>query len=161
MRVILLILAMLCLPLAAIAAYTGSPLLILTRHAEKLDGDDPCLTEQGEQRAKTLAMLLSEKDITSLLSTDYCRTRETLADVAEDRSLDIEHYAAKDSDAIRRALAAAGDGTVVVAAHSNTLPKLLEDFGFTIEPIGESRYGDLFIIPFENGKAGRLVHLRY
>lgn len=161
MRAVLFAIAVLLLPLTSVAGEHGSPLLVLTRHAEKLDGEDPCLTEQGRQRAEKLAALLSEQDISSLLSTDYCRTRETLAVLAERQSLEIGHYAAMDSDAIRQALAAAGNGTVVVAAHSNTLPKLLQDFGVSIPPIDESRYGDLFIISFENGKAGRLVHLRY
>lgn len=173
MRAVFLFIAVLLLPLTSVAAENDSPLLVLTRHAEKMPGDDPCLTEQGKQRAKKLATLLSEQNISSLLSTDYCRTRETLANIAEHHSLEIRHYEAEDSDAIRQALAAAGNGTVVVAAHSNTLPKLLQDFGISIPPIDESRYGDLFIIAFEDSgkenledgpeddKPGRLIHLRY
>ena len=68
----------------------------LVRHAEKQSGDDPSLTSDGLLRADTLADLLSDKDIENIWSSDYRRTRETAAPLAERLGIEVQLYDASD-----------------------------------------------------------------
>ena len=147
--------------LAAKAIDTG-PVLVITRHAEKQAGDDPCLTDTGKARAERLSKLLGNMPIKALLSTDYCRTRETLAVLAQQSGLAVETYEPLDSAAIQARLFDGDNGAVVVSGHSNTIPALLARLGVKIPEISESEYGNLYILTLNREKtAGSLVRLTY
>lgn len=161
-----LLLALLATPVAIpVLADDGAdnPVLIITRHAEKTTGDDPCLTDEGRERAARLAALLENQPIAALLSTDYCRTRETLAVLSSERGIELRIHAATDAGALRDALGKAGNRAVVVAGHSNTIPALLAKLGVNTGPIAEDEYDNLFILTFnkEDITPGSLVRLSY
>lgn len=157
---ILLMAVLLVLPVSqpAMAADTDA-VLVLVRHAEKQAGEDPCLTGEGKARAQLLARMLGKLRLRALLSTDYCRTRETLRPLAAASGLEIDIYEPLDLDAIRDAVAAANGGAVVLAGHSNTLPEILQRLGQQVEPISEEQYDKLFILTFNKGAPARLVEL--
>ncbi|MDX1443356.1 MAG: histidine phosphatase family protein [Gammaproteobacteria bacterium] len=158
---ILVLLATLPWPIVAAEIETG-PVLVITRHAEKQQGDDPCLTREGQQRAARLAALLENMPVKSLLSTDYCRTRETLDPLARQAGLDIQTYSPMDGEALRSRLFDGRNGAVVVSAHSNTLPELLAQLGAEVPKISESEYGNLYVVTFnKEGKVGGLARLTY
>ncbi len=101
----------------------------LVRHAEKTtEKPDPGLTEAGQGRAEALADLLEGKGITRIHSSDYKRTRDTAAPLAERLGVEVELYDPRDLPGIAAKLKAAG-GTHLVVGHSNTTPPLTELLG--------------------------------
>lgn len=147
-------------PVAA-ASNADERMIVLVRHAEKqADGNDPCLTDTGRKRAERLARHVAELPVRLLFSTEYCRTRETLDVLADEHGLTIRFYEPKDSatllDVTRQ-----DAGVTVVAAHSNTLPLLLQDMGFNVSEIGEDEYDHLFLVTFTGTEPERLIHLKY
>ncbi|RIJ24306.1 histidine phosphatase family protein [Henriciella barbarensis] len=100
----------------------------LVRHAEKQSGDDPSLTGDGLSRADTLADLLADKGIEKIWSSDYRRTRETAAPLAERLGMDVQLYDASDLQSLAGEITAEGM-TVLVVGHSNTTPALAEFLG--------------------------------
>lgn len=121
--------------------------VFLVRHAEKQSGDNPSLTDAGEQRAETLAVLLSNEGITHIHSTDYKRTLETAAPLAARTGIEVTLYDPRDLAAFADELIAT-PGRHLVVGHSNTTPQLAEALGG--EPGSEineaSEYDRLYVI---------------
>jgi len=97
--------------------------ILLFRHAEKLSGKDPSLTFEGQQRAKWIAGFVSELQPSILFSTDYNRTKETLAPLAKKEKMTVVIYNPRQLDIFSEKLKKL-NGVVVVAGHSNTTPML-------------------------------------
>lgn len=102
--------------------------VFLVRHAEKMTGDDPALTEAGTARAELLADMLADAKITRIHSSDYKRTRDTAAALANALGVEVELYDPRDLDAMAERLKAAG-GRHLVVGHSNTTGELTELLG--------------------------------
>lgn len=128
-----------------------SATLYLTRHYEKADGADPSLTAKGQARAQQLAAMLADKPIAAIYTTDYKRTRETVAPLSEALSLDVITYDPNKLKAFARMLKK-NNTVAVIAGHSNTTPELIRYLGGPTFSIGEQDYGTLFILEFTNDK---------
>lgn len=101
----------------------------LVRHAEKVDQSrDPVLSEVGTQRAKVLSNMLRNADIRHIHSSDFIRTRETAAPLAEMLGLEILLYDPRDLQALATRIRETG-GRHLVVGHSNTTPALTEILG--------------------------------
>lgn len=152
--------------------------VLAVRHAEAAattpDEPDPGLTAAGAQRARALDRLLAAAGVTHLFSSEYRRTRDTLAPFAERLSLEIEAHPARERDALAATLRALPPGSVaLVAGHSNTVPALVAALGGTIEGLeqhpthgpllGHDEHGRLFAttLPGGPGTAPRTIELRY
>ncbi|HEY0156602.1 MAG TPA: phosphoglycerate mutase family protein [Thermoanaerobaculia bacterium] len=141
--------------------------IILVRHAEKapVAGDMP-ISEAGIARAKELARVLADARITAIYTTQYRRTRETVAPLAEALKLTPEvieaggkEYPANVIRAIREKHAG---GTVLVAGHSNTTVDVLRELGMKDPPfIPEPQFDNLFVCTLIEGAAANCVALRY
>ena len=106
--------------------------VFLVRHAEKGTDDprDPSLTDAGKRRAGELARLLSAAKVTHLFSSDYRRTLQTVAPLAEATELEVERYDARALPRLAERLKQLEPGSVaVVAGHSNTTPDLYTALG--------------------------------
>lgn len=119
---------------SALAPAPAVPLttIVFVRHAEKAsDGtEDPPLTDAGRQRADCLAQMLASSEITHLFTTPYQRTRATLAPLADALGKPAEVIAADAPDRWLEALKTLPPGAhAVVAAHSNTIPALVDALG--------------------------------
>ena len=138
-------------PLAATA--------ILLRHAEKsAEGDpkDPSLSEAGAKRAKALAALLSRARVSHLFASEFKRTQETLAPLAEAAKVAVTVVpGAKAADLAQQILALEAGAVAVVAGHSNTVPALAALLGGTLQglettPQGpmlpDAEYGRIFVL---------------
>jgi broad specificity phosphatase PhoE len=146
--------------------------VILLRHAEKAtDGDpkDPSLSEAGRKRAKALASLLARARATHLFASEFKRTQETLAPLAEAAKLQVAVVAgSKTADLAARILELSAGSVVVIAGHSNTVPALATLLGGTVlgtetTPQGpmlpDAAYDRLFVVtpmPEGSGKASVL-----
>ncbi len=81
-------------------------------------------------RAVGLATLLGAAQPTALITTEYKRTHETLAPLAQRTGREITTRPARDVAGLIAALRAAPAGALtVVAGHSNTLPAIARGLG--------------------------------
>ncbi|CCQ12790.1 hypothetical protein PALB_37300 [Pseudoalteromonas luteoviolacea B = ATCC 29581] len=119
--------------------------VILFRHAEKQQGDDPALTEQGQIRALRLAKLGQTYKPSALYSTDYKRTQQTIAPLAQLTELPVTSYDPNNLASFAQTLKSLS-GMIVVAGHSNTTPVLIKALSGKDWPIDESTYDDVFIL---------------
>jgi phosphohistidine phosphatase SixA len=138
--------------------------IFLVRHAEKVkdESKDPALTEIGEQRAENLAVVLNSAGIERIYSSDYTRTRDTAAPLAQALNLNIELYDPKTLEPFAARLLEL-EGNALVVGHSNTTPELAElmggDGGTPI--VEEWEYDRLYLLQTESGQVTRtiLLHL--
>ena len=131
----------------------------LVRHAETApDGTrDPGLSDAGRQRAGAYAERFAHAAMRAVYATEYRRTQETAAPVAEAERLDVtvvpygsgplDTYVARLADQVRSRLDAPdfdpGESALVVG-HSNTTPALAEALlGQPVPPIAEDEYDRL------------------
>lgn len=101
---------------------------VVVRHAEKADaGPDPGLSEAGQRRAARLATRLADAPLLAVHATGLRRTRDTVAPTALAHGLPIARYEAHESPAAfaARLTAAHRPGVVLVAGHSNTVPRIV------------------------------------
>jgi phosphohistidine phosphatase SixA len=149
-------------------APTGHATVVyLVRHAEKAsggkDGDkDPGLTEAGRARALALARTLGDAGIGAIHSTDFKRTRQTAAPLAERLGIAVRTYDWDELQALSAAMRAAG-GRHLVVGHSDTTPELVGLLGGEPGPaIDEpSEYDRLYIVTIGPDGAVASVMLRY
>ena len=137
-------------------------IIYLVRHAEKQLADptdkDPGLTERGRQRAAQLARVLRDGGINSIYSTDYRRTRQTAAPLAQRLQLPIANYDPANLPALAARLRAS-PGNALVVGHSNTTPQLVELLGGdSVSAIDEAReYDRLYILVLRDGVVTSLL----
>ena len=103
--------------------------IFLVRHAEKTkDKSDPALTQAGQGRAQLLSNMLADSGITHIHSSDYKRTRDTAAPLAERLGIKVELYDPRDLPAMAAKLKSMS-GHHLVVGHSNTTGELTELLG--------------------------------
>lgn len=139
---------------------------ILVRHAEKAsDGtSDPALTEVGMARAEYILSLFQQANITAIYSTDYKRTKLTVAPIAEAKSIEVTIYDPGELEDFSHILLKDNSGgTVIISGHSNTTPTLanllLAEEKF--KQFEDDDYGNLLIITTIGNSRAKLLHLRY
>lgn len=127
----------------------------LIRHAEKQKGDDPGLTEAGVARTQALVDRLQSKKISHIHSSDYRRTRDTAAPLANTLGLDVNIYDARDLLGIAETIQSQ-PGVHVVVGHSNTTPELAAILsGQIMDAMSEDEYDRL--IEVRLNKDGELI----
>ncbi len=138
----LVVLALMSLP--ATAAVT----VILVRHAEKAaqPANDPPLTLEGKRRAELLAATLADAGVTAIYVTEYRRTGETAAVVAERLHLAPQVIPGADTAAQVAAIRQLQNGTVLVVGHSNTVPKLITLLGGPAVAIDDNQFDGFFVL---------------
>jgi len=134
----------------------------LVRHTEKeADTSDPPLNAAGLKRAEDLKTRLSKVPLSAIYSSDYKRTRDTAAPVANDKSLDVIIYDPRDLDGLSNILSAQ-NGVILVVGHSNTTPQLAKLLGGEPgEPIVEKTEYDRLYRVVRNGVAVSSTIERY
>jgi phosphohistidine phosphatase SixA len=114
-------------------AARAQTVVYLLRHAEPtlpaMGSDaDPHLNLAGQERAHALRHVLEQAGITGIFSTDYNRTRETVAPLADALGLQVETYDPRAPEKLIAYLKRT-PGRFVVAGHSNTTPELVSLLG--------------------------------
>jgi broad specificity phosphatase PhoE len=153
---------------AAAYAASATTTVILIRHGEKASesmDNDPPLTAVGQARAKELARVLADANVSAIYTTNRRRTEDTVAPLAAALGLKPivvtvgKTYAA---DLAARIRAEHAGKTVVVVGHSNTTPDVLKQLGIADPPaIPDPQHDDLFVVTLTDGAAPHLVRLRY
>ncbi|MBD1582844.1 SixA phosphatase family protein [Pseudoalteromonas sp. S16_S37] len=132
--------------------------IILFRHAEKAKGPNPELLEAGQQRAHHLATLFSELPISHLFSTDYKRTQQTIAPLANTHNLSVQSYDPSNLKAFAEQLIKL-EGNIVVAGHSNTTPELVNLLSAKQVSIAEDEFNKVFVVSFADKNKAHVLTL--
>lgn len=99
----------------------------LIRHADKDLSDktnkNPSLSEKGKKRANAWANYFEDKDLNTIYSTNYNRTKETANVIAKKLNLTIEYYHPFkfDTDSL---IEKHKNKTILIVGHSNTSPNI-------------------------------------
>jgi 2,3-bisphosphoglycerate-dependent phosphoglycerate mutase len=108
--------------------------VIFVRHAEQTanGNGDPSLSEQGRARAQALADFLSEVDVVggvdAVFASQYRRTQQTAAPIAEHLELAISIADADDIGGTAAAILADHKGEIVLlVGHRHTIPLLIAE----------------------------------
>ncbi|HCT44860.1 MAG: hypothetical protein CMJ35_09290 [Phycisphaerae bacterium] len=144
-------------------APTDHRVVYIVRHAEKLDGQDPDLSEAGLTRADMLAHTLGQEDLGAIFVTDTNRSRQTAAPTALAHEIKPTQYPATDAQALRAMLDALPANTnALVIAHSNTVSSIIEALGG--QPIGDlpdDEYTRLYALVLSDAQLTRTLQLSY
>ncbi len=125
--------------------------IYVVRHADRTAQDD--LMPAGIARANELSRVLFHAGIDSIFSTNSVRTTKTVKPLATAKGLPIILYSDIDS-LLNRILKNSTGKTVLVAAHSNTVPQIITKCG-CVPPFAEipsTQFDDLFLIILQKGK---------
>jgi 2,3-bisphosphoglycerate-dependent phosphoglycerate mutase len=137
---------------------------IFVRHAEKMTGDDPSLTEQGKIRAKNLADMLLSANIGRIAHTNTKRSQETAQPLITATNCGVDVYSKQAWDAyFMHALDAYRGKSVLVVGHSNTIHTMLNGIANSEKyiEIEEKDYENIYIVSvIEKGNA-RFNHFKF
>lgn len=147
----------------SLSAFAQTSTYILLRHAEKdtsaagstMMKADPPLTEQGRERAEKLLTVLAAYSPDAIYSTNYTRTKSTVAPLAKKFNKEVQVYEPKELVNFAEKLLQEKGKTIIVAGHSNTTPQLVN---LLIKEkkyanLDESVYNELWIVTVHDGKA--------
>lgn len=165
MKPFLLIIAVLAAGIVSIKAQTREVTIILVRHAEKADAtsQDPELSPAGRERAERLVKKIGKFRPGAFYSTDYKRTRDTLAPLAQKRNKQIQIYdARKPADLIDQIMKSTTK-RFVVSGHSNTIPGLANLIAKKelFKNLDDSEYSVIWLIKLKDGRVRKFELLDY
>ena len=150
--------------------------IIFVRHAEKAvtGGDDPPLSEAGEQRVVELTRQLLDVDviagIDAVYSTPYQRTQQTAQPIADELDLPIITYDAIDpentdatEDFLDGVLREHKGQIVLIVGHSNTVPAMIAGLGGhkDVPEIAENEYDNIYILAIPWFGKTKTIRMRF
>lgn len=149
-------------------AAQGTKTIILVRHAEKdlsasADPNDPGLSPEGRLRAERLWKIVKRFRPGAIYSTDYRRTRETLATVAKKRNLEIRVYDPRKPEALITEINSSSVNRSLVVGHSNTIPGLANLFvkKEVFKQLDDAEHSVVYVIRMRNGVFRRIDLFTY
>jgi 2,3-bisphosphoglycerate-dependent phosphoglycerate mutase len=139
---------------------------ILVRHAEKVaDGSkDPELTEQGHSRALRLADMLQRQPIAAIFSTNFKRTQNTVAALAQKVGLQVQLYEPFKDEEITKMIELYKGKTIVIVGHSNNVPWIANLLlgQKTFEDYKDNYYENILIVNVgEKGTQTSTLQIKY
>jgi phosphohistidine phosphatase SixA len=148
----------------------GVTKIFIVRHAEKVTGKeagkDPLLTAAGKIRSGDLMRRLQHEGIQKIYVSLTRRSQDTADSLRIQLHIDTVHYTADTlCDNLVGAILEHRDfgKTILIIAHSNTIPQIIRKLGVQDYPYGDipdSDYDQLFIITYRNEKA-KLKVMKY
>ena len=163
------------LPLVVVltaAAPSPSPapatVVLLVRHAERAPGSgDVPISEAGQARARALAEVGKVAGVQVIITTQFQRTKQTAAPLAEALGLtpvavttqaDVAKHIADVAAAVKQH---AGK-TVLVVGHSNTIPAIVGALGGPkLADLCETEYDNLFTLVLDAEGGVRTVRAKF
>jgi phosphohistidine phosphatase SixA len=151
--------------------------IFVVRHAERTDTPmpgapppkpsppgqpaDPDLSAAGHERAKSLAFVLRNAEITAIYVTTLKRTQQTAAPLAHVLGLVPTVLAADDTATLVQRLQK-HRGSALVVGHSNTVPEVVKGLGVK-EPVEvkDSDFDHLFVVVRPAAGEPMLLRLSY
>lgn len=150
---------------ASHTADAQSKTIILIRHAEKADAtsQDPELSAEGKQRAERLVKVGGKYKPGAFYSTNFKRTRDTLAPLAAKRKKTVAIYDPRKPAELLDLITKSKIKRHIVAGHSNTVPGLANFIAKkdVFKNLDESEYGVIWVIRMKNGQIVKTEVLTY
>ena len=147
------------------SAQSRNVTILLVRHAEKADAtsQDPELSAEGTQRAERLIKRIGKFRPGAFYSTNYKRTRDTLAPLAAKRKKEVQIYDARKPQDLMDQIMKSKTKRFVVAGHSNTVPGLanLISKKELFKNLDDSEYSVIWLLRMKDGKVTKLELLDY
>ena len=135
--------------------------VFLVRHADTPEdaARDPELTDAGHARAAELARTLIAEPLAAVYVTATNRSHQTAAGLA----VEPTEYAPMDADALAIEIQKHPvNSSVLVVAHSNTLPLILAALGGPIiDDLPHDAFDRLYAVVMQDGEHVRTLKLRY
>jgi phosphohistidine phosphatase SixA len=152
----------------AFAAFAEPSQVIVVRHAERAQEpkDDPALSQEGQQRADLLALVLASANVQAIVTTHYRRTQETAAPLAKRLGIVPTVFPVRrgeQSAHVAEVVAAVRSlsGVVLVVGHSNTVAGIVAGLSSsTPAPLCETTFANLFVSTLTS-PASPAVQLKY
>jgi broad specificity phosphatase PhoE len=144
--------------------------IIFVRHAEKVvsSDDDPPLSDAGRVRAAELTRQLVDADvirgIDAIYATQFRRTQETAAPLADALDIPIHTYDADDTESVLEEVVRDYKGKIIlVVGHSDTLPALMANLGASkrVPPIADGEYDNIYVVSIPWFGKTKTIRLRY
>jgi broad specificity phosphatase PhoE len=140
-------------------------LVILVRHAEKADATspDPDLSVEGKDRAQRLVKAIGKYRPGAFYSTNFKRTRDTVAPLAAKRKKEVQVYDARKPKDLFDTILKSETKRHVVSGHSNTIPGVanLITKKDLFKNLDESEYTVIWLIRIKKGKVVKVELLDY
>lgn len=158
MKCLLLVVRMAFVVLALAPSVAEAQMVIVVRHAERADGgaaapgaamtntNDPELSAAGKARAQALAAMLKDAGVTAIYTTEFKRTKDTAAPLAEALKITAEVVTSRDQAALIAKIKANTKGAVLVVGHSNTVPAIIKALGGAEVTLADTEYDSLFFV---------------
>jgi broad specificity phosphatase PhoE len=138
--------------------------ILIVRHAERAGAQLDSLSADGVARAQELARVVTKANVRAVYHSDTKRTRDTAAPSAAALSLSLVPYPAKECGPLIDAILRDHPGdTVLVVAHSNTVPLLVAAAGApAMADLDEKEFDDLFVVSVScRDRPVTVTHLQY
>ena len=140
--------------------------VILVRHAEKNiepSNPNPDLSPAGQARARELVRILGNSGINAIYATQYSRTQQTAAPLAEKLGLPVNKIDSSSTAELVRQIRTAHRGeTVFIAGHNNTVPQIISAIGGeTLPVIPDNEFDNLYIVTVIRFGRAKVVKLKY
>ena len=140
--------------------------IFIVRHAEKETGNDPVLTAAGNTRAGDLMRALQNENIQKIYVSRTRRSQNTADSLRLQLKIDTVHYTADTvCDNLINSIIEHSDfgKTILIIAHSNTIPQIIRKLGVVDYPYGnipDNNHDQLFIVTYKKEKA-KLTTMKY
>lgn len=140
--------------------------VIVVRHAEKnieSNNPNPDLSPAGQARAQELGRVIGKAGVTAIYATQFRRTQQTVQPLATAFGLPITELNARNTAELGRQISLNNrGGVVVVAGHSDTVPKIIAELGGENFPdIPDSEYDNMFVVTVYRYGQAKVVKLKY
>lgn len=151
--------------------------VLVVRHTEKAEAlhDNPALTEAGHERAQALAQSASVAGVGAVYASPLQRTQQTVQPTADLVGLTVEVVKKEEIKKLARLIRDEHPGeTILVAGHSNTVPRIIEALGGSSlcpEPfplykdgtchLPEDEFDNLFIVTVPKSGKSTVLRLKY
>jgi 2,3-bisphosphoglycerate-dependent phosphoglycerate mutase len=164
-RTVVCIIFLLSILTVAGATFAQDKIIVLVRHAEKADAtsQDPELSAEGKERAQRLIKRAGKYRPKEFYSTDFKRTRDTLAPLAAKRNIKIQTYDPRKAKELAESILKSPNKRIIVSGHSNTIPGLANLIARkeVFKNLDDSEYSLLWVIRIKKGKLQRVELFEY
>jgi 2,3-bisphosphoglycerate-dependent phosphoglycerate mutase len=124
----------------------GGTTWLIFRHAER-EGRSDQLSDAGRKRANVLQQLGTAFRVAAVYSTDFNRTRDTVAPMAQALDLTIETYPVQGHDWLTQVEQKHRGKVIAIVGHSNTTGEMVEALtGIKPRPIEHDHYDRFFLV---------------
>jgi phosphohistidine phosphatase SixA len=138
--------------------------IFVVRHAERTGEPDPPLNDDGRRRAEALARTLVDAGVTSFLTSETIRARQTAEPTARQAGRTVEVFRQTDIQAIAARARSAVDKSkaALVVGHRSTVPKIVQALGGgEIAPLRADEHNRLLVVTLLPGGKASVATLRY